>query len=58
MIKDYLAESSFVEICLSDVVDEDLRYVLRFRLPEFAVFRIAKHHFDRNIRSFMKEKHF
>jgi hypothetical protein len=57
MMKDYLAEFSLVEIGLSEVVDADLRYVLRYCLSEFAVFRMAKHHFNRNGRSLMKERH-
>jgi hypothetical protein len=61
MMKDYLAEFSLVEIGLSEVVDADLRCVLRYWLiwlPEFAVFHTVKHHFNRNGRSLMKEKHF
>jgi hypothetical protein len=57
-VKDYLAEFSFVEIGTSEAVDAGLRYMLRYWLPEFVVFRMAKHHFNRNDRSFMNEKHF
>jgi hypothetical protein len=58
MMKDYFAEFSLVEIGLNEVVDADLRYELRYWLPKFAVFHMAKHHFNRNGRSLMKEKHF
>jgi hypothetical protein len=36
LMKDYLAEFSFVEIGTSEAVDAGLRYLLRYWLPEFA----------------------
>jgi hypothetical protein len=67
MMKDYLAEFSFVELIgLDEVLDTNLRSVLQCRLPEtkdyhllvFAVLRILKYHFNRNFRSFGTEKDF